>query len=125
MKKPQPARVKKLDQQMPLKATRLGVGEPEAKPKRIVPGQTDQNTQLKNLRDSLKAENSGKNDAARANKDRIKHTLEQIRTKFGDEAYRKAVEDFRADFREFDKINLLKNKGPGIRPENNLQPPPS
>jgi len=46
------------------------------------------------LREKLRAEASGKNDAARANRDRIEMTLEKIRSKFGEEICRAAVKGF-------------------------------
>jgi len=116
-----PARATRLSEKMPLRATRMGVGAQESRAQ-VSPAPPTQDRQLKALKEKLRTENSGKNDNARARTDQVKKTLELIRVKFGDDAYRAAVKDFKADFREFDKINLLRNKGPGIQPEDHLQP---
>ena len=107
---------------MPLRATRMGVGQQESRP--TITKEVKPPAQLTALREKIRAENSGKNDNARARTANVQKTLEQIRAKFGDDAYREAVADFKTDFREFDKINLMRNKGPGIVPKDHLQPPP-
>ncbi len=116
-----PARATRVGQKVPLRSTPLGVGEPETV---ATPINTGQSPQLQALREKLRAENSGKHDAARARKDQIGQTLQTIRSKFGEEAFQAAVRDFKADFRNFEQINLLKNKGPGVVPEDHLMPPP-
>ena len=116
-------KARKLDLQMPLKATHMGVGGkttgPTTRPAVVVP------PQLKAAQAGIKAENAGKNDAARARANQIGLTLQQIKRTYGEDAYKAAVRDFQADFRQFDKINLLRNRGPGIDPAVRLQPPPS
>jgi len=118
-----PARAVRLNEKMPLRATRMGVGQQESRAQ-MSPAPSTQDRQLKALQEKLRAENSGKNDGARARTASVQKTLEQIRVKFGEDAYRAAVTDFKTDFREFDKINLMRNKGPGIQPKDHLQPPP-
>ena len=87
-KKPAPARAKRKGEIVPLRTMRLAAG------RQVAPVAYDQPQQLKALREKLRAEDSAKNDAARANRDRIEMTLEKIRSKFGEEVYRAAVKDF-------------------------------
>ncbi len=117
-----PARARRLDRQVPLRATRMGVGQQESRP--TITKEVKPPAQLTALREKIRPENSVKNDNARARTANVQKTLEIIRTKFGEDAYRESVADFKADFREFDKINLMRNKGPGVQPKDHLQPPP-
>ncbi len=114
-----PARAKKLGENMPLRATRLGVGGQEARPQ--PQAVANEPKQLKELRTQLKAaSNQG---AARSRKSNVGQVLQTIRAKFGEDEFHRAVKEFNLTFEGLKKINLLRNKGPGIDPENHLMPP--
>ena len=123
-KKSTPARARKLDEQVPLRATKMGVGQQEMQAQlKTIGNQKDRGkAELKDLQAQLKANHGsagGKGRAARAAQDRVGLTLEKIRSKFGEDEFQRAVKEFNLSFQGITKINLLRNKGPGI--DNSIQ----
>ncbi len=123
-KKPTPARARKLDENMPLRATRMGVGQQEARAQlKTIGNQKDRGkAELKDLKAQLQANHGsagGKGRAASAAKDRVGVVLEKIRSQYGDDEFQRAVKEFNLSFQGITKINLLRNKGPGI--DNSIQ----
>ena len=119
-----PPRARKLDEQVPLRATRMGVGQQEMRAQlKTIGNQKDRGkAELKDLKEQLQANHGsagGKGRAARAAKDRVGITLEKIRSKFGEDEFQRAVKEFQLSFEGITKINLLRNKGPGI--DNSIQ----
>jgi len=118
-KKSTPARARKLDEQVPLRATKMGVGQQEMQAQlKTVGNQKDRGkAELKDLKEQLQANHGsagGKGRAARAAQNQVGLTLEKIRAKFGDDEFQRAVKEFNLSFQGITKINLLRNKGPGI-----------
>lgn len=109
---------------MPLRATKMGVGQQEARAQlKTIGNQKDRGkAELKDLQAQLKANHGsagGKGRAARAAKDRVGIVLEKIRSQYGDDEFQRAVKEFNLSFQGTTKINLLRNKGPGI--DNSIQ----
>ena len=113
MKKATPARARLVNEQVPLRATKMGVGQQEAQATyKTVGNQKDRGkTELKDLKAQLQSHNGGANGKGRAARAaQVGLTLEKIRAKFGETEFQKAVKDFQITF---DGINPLRNKAPG------------
>ena len=109
MKKATPARARLVSKQVPLRATKMGVGQQEAQATyKTIGNQNDRGkTELKDLKAQLQSHNGSKGRAAQV---QVGLTLEKIRAKFGETEFQKAVKDFQITF---DGINPLRNKAPG------------
>jgi len=102
----------------------MGVGQQEARAQlKTIGSQKDRGKQeLKDLKEQLQASHGsagGAGRAARAAKDRVGLTLEKIRAQYGETEFQRAVKEFQLSFQGIQKINLLRNKGPGI--DNSIQ----
>ena len=96
----------------------MGVGQQEMQAQlKTVGNQKDRGkAELKDLQAQLKANHGsagGKGRSARAAQI-VGLTLEKIRSKFGEDEFQRAVKEFNLTFQGINKINLLRNKGPGI-----------
>jgi hypothetical protein len=116
-----PARARKLDVVMPLKAAASSGGQREARAQlKLVGNQKDRGkAQLAALREQIKTDAGtmgGRSAAAKASKDKVKLALAQIRQRFGDPEFKRAVREFNLTFKGIQDVNLVRNVGPGMGP---------
>jgi DNA anti-recombination protein RmuC len=111
MAKSNPARATKLDQKVPLKAAQSREGAKQARAQlKTIGNQKDRGKdELFKLREEIKSEansTTGKSGAARASQDKVKLALAQIKRRFGDPEFAKAVREFNLTFKGIQDINL-------------------